>query len=73
MSSHLSIVRDNLLNRPGYTPYCGAPHCHFRWPRTHFNGEQFKCGCGWQSSFEAPFIEQYKRGATHTSGERTDG
>src|SRR5688572_22568598 len=22
-SDHMSIVRDNLMTRPGYTPYCG--------------------------------------------------
>jgi hypothetical protein len=57
----MSIVRDNLMNRPGYTPYCGAAHCWFHWPRTRFNGQQFQCGCGWQSSFELSFIDQYKQ------------
>jgi hypothetical protein len=56
----MSIVRENLLTRPGYTPYCGAEHCVMRWPRTRFNGSQFQCGCGWKSSFEAEFVEQYK-------------
>lgn len=56
----MNIVRDNLLNRPGYTPYCGARSCYFHWPRTSFNGEQFQCKCGWKSGFEAEFIEQYK-------------
>lgn len=55
----MSIVRQNLLNRPGYTPYCGAEHCTSRWPRTTFNGKQFQCRCGWQSEFEPEFIAQY--------------
>lgn len=62
----MSIVRDNLMNREGYTPYCGNQKardsyggCHN--PRTYFTGEQFKCyRCGWQSSFPADFINQYK-------------
>lgn len=57
----MSTVRDNLLNRPGYTPYCGSENCRLRMPRTWFNGEQFQCGCGWKSGFEAAFIEQYKQ------------
>lgn len=56
----MSIVRDNLLSQSGYTPYCGAENCRLRWPRTWFNGEQFQCGCGWHSGFEAEFIERYK-------------
>jgi len=57
----MSIVRINLLTRKGYTPYCGAENCHLRMPRTAFNGKQFQCGCGWQSKFEAEFIEEYKQ------------
>lgn len=56
----LSTVRRNLLEQPGYTPYCGAESCRLRMPRTVFNGQQFQCACGWQSSFEAKFIELYK-------------
>lgn len=59
--TRMSIVRDNLMSRPGYTPYCGAVYCQRRWPRTWFNGDQFQCGCGWQSNFEQSFIEQYKQ------------
>lgn len=55
-----SIVRKNLMTRPGYTPYCGAGDCRFRMPRTDFDGEQFVCLCGWRSGFEAEFIEDYK-------------
>ena len=58
----MSIVRDNLMSRPGYTPYCGAAeHCMFGMPRTRFDGEQFVCRCGWRSSFEPEFIAEYKK------------
>jgi hypothetical protein len=56
----MSIVRDNLLKRPGYVPYCGADDCRHRWPRTEFDGSQFKCRCGWRSGYEAEFIAEYK-------------
>lgn len=58
-----SIVRRNLLTRPGYTPYCGNQRCSFHWPRTRFDGQQFICPCGWRSGFEAEFIERYKAAA----------
>lgn len=56
----MSIVRGNLMSRPGYTPYCGNMGCRLGMPRTHFNGQQFVCGCGWKSSFEPEFITAYK-------------
>ena len=58
--SGLSIVRDNLLTRPGYTPYCGNPDCRLHWPRTHWDRErrQFACYCGWQSAFPPEFIRE---------------
>lgn len=56
----MSIIRDNLMNRPGYSPYCGNDTCILHWPRTMFDGQQFKCRCGWRSSFEPEFIGQYK-------------
>jgi hypothetical protein len=56
----MSIVRDNLMTRPGYTPYCGDEKCALRMPRTRFNGSQFVCGCGWQSQFDPEFIAKYK-------------
>lgn len=57
----MSIVRENLLTEPGYSPYCGAGNgCRFGMPRTRFNGKQFECACGWQSGFEVEFIEKYK-------------
>jgi len=55
-----SIVRENLMNESGYSPYCGAERCRHRWPRTYFNGEQFKCNCGWVSEFPIGFIRRYK-------------
>ncbi|SUU76136.1 hypothetical protein [Afipia felis] len=56
----MSIVRENLLTRLGYTPYCGSNDCSHMMPRTQFNGEQFVCRCGWRSGFEPEFIEKYK-------------
>lgn len=56
----MSDVRDNLLSREGYTPYCGSGVCVLRMPRTTFNGHQFACGCGWHSDFPADFIAEYK-------------
>ena len=64
----MSIVRDNLLKRPGYTPYCGNATCGYHWPRTEFNGKQFTCQCGWRSSFEPEFIDKYKAFTKETSG-----
>jgi hypothetical protein len=40
-----SIVRNNLMNERGYTK---------------FDGEQFKCSCGWRSQFSGDFIAGYK-------------
>lgn len=64
-----SIVRQNLLNCIGYTPYCGnsltlnaVGGCSN--PRTHWFGEigQFICHeCGWVSSFDEEFINEYKK------------
>ncbi len=61
-----SIVRENLMTREGYSPYCGndVPRgvfggCHN--PRTKFNGEQFVCPhCKWVSAFPDDFILRYK-------------
>lgn len=61
----VSIVRRNLMERPGYTPYCGAIECSAGMPRSVFDGQQFKCCCGWRSNFEAEFIEQYKQRQTN--------
>jgi hypothetical protein len=54
-----SLVRQNLMDRPGYTPYCGADTCRVMWPRTRWDGAQFRCSCGWRSQFPADFIERY--------------
>lgn len=56
----LSIVRQNLLTRPHYRPYCGGERCYLNWPRATFNGTQFTCRCGWVSRYEPEFIEQFK-------------
>jgi len=55
----MSIVRENLMTREGYSPYC--PNCSTM-ARTRFNGNQFECicGCGWVSEFPEDFIETYK-------------
>lgn len=67
----MSIVRENLMSVPGYTPYCGDFDCRFRMPRTSFDGEQFVCMCGWRSGFPVDFIEQYKqKRAALTTSER---
>ena len=59
--AELSIVRENLLTRPGYSPYCGSNSPACRNPRTLFNGTQFECpSCHWLSDFEPEFIERYK-------------
>lgn len=56
----MSIVRENLLTRAGYTPYCGGAKCPTM-PRTSWTGSQFRCGqCGWVSQFPADFINEYK-------------
>lgn len=64
-----TIVRKNLMERAGYSPYCGDKLCKprtmnspERWPRTKFDGEQFVCSkCGWRSNFPVDFIERYKK------------
>lgn len=56
----MSIVRENLMTRPGYSPYCGNAECRYHWPRSTWDGEQFKCLCGWRSEFPADFIAEYK-------------
>lgn len=56
----MSLVRENLMTRPGYSPYCGNEHCWHNMPRTGWDGEQFKCACGWRSQFPADFIAEYK-------------
>ena len=56
----MSTVRNNLLTRKGYSPYCGGEKCR-EMPRTNFNGEQFVCpNCRWISQFPKEFIKEYK-------------
>ncbi|SEE39505.1 hypothetical protein SAMN05216510_2452 [Pseudomonas coleopterorum] len=56
----MSIVRENLMTRSGYTPYCGGERCRTM-PRTSWNGRQFSCQqCGWVSAFSAEFIAEYR-------------
>lgn len=65
-----SIVRENLMNREGYSGYCGdeqcKPHGRYktRWPRTIWNSklEQWVCPqCGWVSQYPKDFIARYKK------------
>jgi hypothetical protein len=55
-----SLVRQNLMDREGYSPYCGDNKCCYRWPRTRFKDGQFVCDCGWRSRFPEDFISRYK-------------
>jgi len=55
----MSIVRENLMSRPGYAPFCGGDQCGTAL-RSKFDGEQFTCYCGWRSSFEPEFMAEYK-------------
>jgi len=58
----MSIVRDNLMSRKGYTPYCGNALEDCDMPRASFDGEQFVCPeCGWRSGFDKEFIDKYKK------------
>jgi hypothetical protein len=57
----MSIVRENLMTRPGYSPYCGDMKCRAGMPRTRFDGEQFVCRCGWRSEFPEDFISKYRK------------
>lgn len=57
----MSIVRNNLMSKPFYKPYCGSNHCSGMNPRMVFSKDQFECAaCGSRTSFEAEFIEEYK-------------
>lgn len=57
---HQTTVRNNLMTREGYSPYCGSDKCFWHWPRTRFNGEQFTCICGYVTQFPRNFIKAYK-------------
>jgi hypothetical protein len=63
-----TIVRENLMNEKGYSPYCGnglsrstKGGCDN--PRTKWSSvlNQFICPkCGWISEFPQEFIKRYK-------------
>jgi len=56
----MSIVRRNLMEQQGYSPYSGSMRCNSI-ARLIFNGEQFVCPhCGWVSAFPEDFIKEYK-------------
>lgn len=56
-----SLVRNNLMTRQHYSPYCGNQNCQIM-PRTVFTEDQFKCSvCGWTSKFDKEFITEYKK------------
>lgn len=57
----MSLVRENLLTRPFYKPYCGNEgKCPGHWPRMSFKDGQFECSkCGYRTNFEAEFIKAY--------------
>lgn len=70
----MSVVRENLMNEPGYTPYCGNGKCPALMPRTRFDGDQFKCACGYRTQFPADFIAEYKaKWAALSAGETKGG
>ena len=51
-----STVRNNLMKRPGYAPYCGETVC---FNRTRWDGEQFRCSCGYRIGFPDDFLALY--------------
>lgn len=55
-----SVVRRNLMTVPNYTPYCGNGQCQLHMPRLRWDGEQFKCFCGYRTNFPTEFINAYK-------------
>ncbi len=71
----MSLIRENLMTRPGYSPYCGDPKCPAGMPRTTFLRKQFQCACGWRSGFDAKFIAEYEArwAASPSPAQRGDG
>jgi hypothetical protein len=61
IAMELTVVRENLMTREGYSPYCGNNHCTEAMPRTMFDKDigQFTCKCGWISAFPKQFIRRY--------------
>lgn len=63
-----SLVRNNLMKRPGYAPYCvamrkvdeGYVETRCLMPRMRWDGDQFACFCGCRTEFDAKFIAIYK-------------
>ena len=59
-----TVVRENLMNEPGYSPYCGAAmNSRCPMPRTVWDAtkNQFVCPhCGFTTEFPADFITRYK-------------
>lgn len=63
-----SIVRNNLMKRPGYAPYCmaqkavegGYIETECSMPRMQWDGHQFSCPCGSRTQFPDDFIAGYK-------------
>lgn len=53
-----STVRNNLMKRPGYTPYCANDACGLT--RTRWDGAQFHCGCGFRTGLPEDFIAGYR-------------
>jgi hypothetical protein len=52
----MSIVQNNLLSDPNYTPYCAVCTTTIR---TDFDGEQFVCSkCGWRSALPEDFMKK---------------
>lgn len=59
-----SIVRENLMTKEGYTPYCGNNDSSCYNPRTVYRpvDGQFICPhCKWISKFPKDFIDRYKQ------------
>lgn len=52
-----STVRNNLMKRPGYAPYWGVTRC---FNRTSWDGEQFRCSCGYRTEFPEAFLALYR-------------
>ncbi len=54
-------LEKTLLTHKCESPPCEAKDCRFSWPRTAFDGEQFKCLCGWRTNYSKEFIEKWKK------------
>lgn len=56
-----SLVRTNLIEQKGYSPYCGNyDSCSM--PRTFYREGQFHCPiCYWTSEFPKEFMDLYHK------------